>query len=212
MLPYHSLASFTGWYQQCSVLLTSLNYLFVCSEIRLFLQRAVHKMLKVMPLNHPVLQYAGIVNPGQRDQCSFRQLSRLASAIIPGIDLTVLESEYLDYQVTEMSDNENVEPEVFWAESEHKYPLLCQLMFMLMSMPHSNAGSERMFSMLRKIHTESRHNLSNTVIRSLMTIKVNEVSCCTDIDFDNPLKRKMKHAASEYNKSYCRAGASSEAL
>ena len=50
---------------------------------------------------------------------------------------------------------------------------LCKLMFGLLTIPGSNADSERGFSMLRKIHTDQRANLDQSTIISLMTMKFN---------------------------------------
>ena len=45
-------------------------------------------------------------------------------------------------------------------DGQPRFPLLCKLMIGLTSIPASNADAERGFSMLRKIHTDQRSNLS----------------------------------------------------
>ena len=44
-------------------------------------------------------------------------------------------------------------------DGQERLGLLCKLMYGLLSIPSSNADSERGFSILRKIHTDQRSNL-----------------------------------------------------
>ncbi len=61
-----------------------------------------------------------------------------------------------------------------------------------MSIPASNADSERGFSMLRKVHTDQRPSLKQSTIISLMTIKFNSEECCHDSIFSEELLTKCK--------------------
>ena len=56
-----------------------------------------------------------------------------------------------------------------------------------LSIPCSNADSERAFSMLRKIHTDHRSNLEQSTIVSLMSMKFNCDDCCHDSNFSSEL-------------------------
>ena len=56
--------------------------------------------------------------------------------------------------------------------------MLVRLMSGLMSIPASNADSERVLSMLRKVHTDQRPTLQQSTIVSLMAIKFNSEECC----------------------------------
>ena len=40
-----------------------------------------------------------------------------------------------------------------------RFPLMATMMAFLLPLPHSNADVERLFSILRKVHTEARHSL-----------------------------------------------------
>ena len=68
----------------------------------------------------------------------------------------------------------------------------------LMSIPVSNADSERGFSILRKIHTDQRSNLDQSTIVALMTIKFNIDNCCLDIELPPELLRECKKATKSY--------------
>ena len=77
-------------------------------------------------------------------------------------------------------------PGRFWYEvgqmklfdGEPRFPMLVRLMSGLMSIPASNADSERVLSMLRKVHTDQRPTLQQSTIVSLMAIKFNSEECC----------------------------------
>ena len=57
--------------------------------------------------------------------------------------------------------------EEFWSQSERKktitgdiqFDILCRLNRVLLTLPHSNADTGRIFSVLRKIQNDSRGNL-----------------------------------------------------
>jgi hypothetical protein len=90
----------------------------------------------------------------------------------------------------------------FWYEVKELYPTLSTLMLTLLSIPHSNAQSERVFSMLKKIYTEQRADLCQESIVSLLAIKMNNPHCCVDTKNKPPLLRKLKRAAMTYNQKH----------
>ncbi len=64
----------------------------------------------------------------------------------------------------------------------------------LLSIPVSNADSERGFSMLRKIHTDQRPSLKQDTIIALMTMKCNCSSNCYNSIFTEKLLAQCKNA------------------
>ncbi len=78
-------------------------------------------------------------------------------------------------------------------DKEH-FPLLFKLMAGVLSIPSSNADSERVFSVLRKIHTDQRSKLDYTTIVSLMPFKFNCDTCCYDTILTGELLVKYKRA------------------
>lgn len=98
---------------------------------------------------------------------------------------------------------EKSRPGAFWhkiaqsmrsLDGEPRFPLLSKLMAGLLSIPSSNADSERGFSMLRKIHTAQRSNLDHSTIVSLMSLKFNCDSCCYDTKLTSELLSDCKKA------------------
>ena len=88
----------------------------------------------------------------------------------------------------------------FWSEikkittldGQARFNALHQLMAGLLSIPVSNADSERGFSMLRKIHTDQRAKLDQSTIIALMGMKFNCDDCCCDIKLSPELLSTCK--------------------
>ena len=63
----------------------------------------------------------------------------------------------------------------------------------LLSIPSSDADSERGFCVLRNLHTDQKSNLDHSTIVSLMSLKFNYNSCCFDTELSKePLTESMK--------------------
>ncbi|KAJ7341619.1 hypothetical protein JRQ81_005941, partial [Phrynocephalus forsythii] len=65
--------------------------------------------------------------------------------------------------------------DTFWGllGKEVRFSELPRLMKALLCLPHSNASSERVFSMVRKIVTENRMSLDNSTVCALLSCKIN---------------------------------------
>ena len=93
-------------------------------------------------------------------------------------------------------------PGAFWhkiaqmrsLDGKQRFPLLYKLMAGLLTIPSSNADSERGFSMLRKIHTDQRSNLDHSTVVSLMSLKFNCDTCCYDTKLTSELLKDCKKA------------------
>ncbi len=78
-----------------------------------------------------------------------------------------------------------------------RFPCLVKLMTSLLTIPVSNADSERGFSMLRKIHTDQRPSLSQETLIALMTMQFNCLECCYESTFTEKLLTECKKATSQ---------------
>ena len=84
---------------------------------------------------------------------------------------------------------------------EQKY--LHTLSLQLLSIPASNADSERVFSVVRRIKTEFRSSLSTETVSALIGCHFNKTSkCCENNKFDESLLAKAKTCTRERNLSY----------
>jgi hypothetical protein len=81
-------------------------------------------------------------------------------------------------------------------DGELRFPKFFKLMAGLLSIPCSNADSERGFSILRKIHTDQRSNLDQSTIVSVMSLKFNCDNCCFDVKLTEELLVKLKKVSS----------------
>ena len=137
-------------------------------HVRLFYTTVVDKLIQKFPFNSTFLSELRILNPS--DQVTFKDfpnaIVRLAKKL-PQLQLCndetldTLKTEAIDFQ---MSDEDDLPSETdvdsFWASmhqvkhitsSTPLYPNLLTLVRALLSLPASNADSERCFSMVREI-------------------------------------------------------------
>lgn len=111
-------------------------------------------------------------------------------------------SEYVEFLLEEPQTISTEHIPQFWCKSGEIYPTLTKFIKALMTFPHSNASSERVFSMLKKIHTEQRSNLCKDTLNHLLAFKINNPNCCFDQTFDVTEVRKLKKATQQYNDTH----------
>ena len=87
-----------------------------------------------------------------------------------------------------------------YASCHYKYSTISKLMKTLLLLPHSNADSERVFSMVNKISTEHRADLAQHTVAALLSVKVN--SRVDSQRFEPSINElsKAKSATMEYNR------------
>ena len=118
------------------------------------------------------------------------------------MDFTLSPGDLPDPSLYKSASGEKPRAGVFWMEvgklktldGELRCPSLFRLMAGLLTIPASNADSERGFSMLRKIHTDQRPSLKPETIAALMSVKFNSEDCCYDTPFTPELLCKCKTA------------------
>ena len=139
--------------------------------------------------------------------------------------MDTLEEEFLVYQamseayipahiwkeskVEEKLDNDNAETvtyhrmDMIWGSLQEKLPNLSKVALGVLTIPHSNAGEERVFSTIRKNKTDFRSNLDlRSSLSSIMTIKMNkpeDLLPCHRFKPSKNLLSKCKAACREYN-------------
>jgi hypothetical protein len=96
----------------------------------------------------------------------------------------------------------------FWGEmcdikelfsKQPRYPNLSKLALACLVLTNSNADSERIFSMLKKIQTDHRSELANDTICSLICAKQNQNMECYEYCPDSEVLKKAKTACIDYN-------------
>ena len=83
-----------------------------------------------------------------------------------------------------------------------QFPLLARLMTTLSVIAHSNAGSECVFSMYRKIDTDSRSQLGNNTLHALLSCKIKTDNPCYSFVPEKDLLKLAKVATWDYVKDH----------
>lgn len=159
------------------------------------------KMLSVFPLSNEVLEFAPMVKPSKRTSYSISQVLSLANALGYQDHSDDIEDEWLEL-LTEDEVCADTDIEEYWGKAATSKPHLSTMMMALMSVPHSNAASERLFSMLKKVYSDERSQLGQDTLTSLLSVKVNMDGCCYDTKYDDQLLCSIKKAAMNHNMQY----------
>ena len=169
-------------------------------------------MLKIFPLGDEVLGLLPAADSSKKKQFTASQITALASKILsPSSEMSDnIYSEWNRYRLRNETCSESEALPSFWKTMGENYPYLSVLMQAVLCVPHSNAASERVFSMLKKIYTEQRSELCSDSINSLLSIKLNIDTCCYNTELSGELLKKLKKAAMLYNESRGGAGASAQ--
>ena len=80
-------------------------------------------------------------------------------------------------------------------EGQPKYSILANIMKGLAVIPHSNASSERVFSLVRKNKTEARASMSRELLSAIIGQKTRMISrgqVCHTVELDKALLTKAK--------------------
>lgn len=87
-----------------------------------------------------------------------------------------------------------------------RFPLLSRLAKCLLSLPHSNADTERVFSIVRKIITDYRTEMEPSTLCALVACKLNNDSTCFELNTPKGLLTKAKSSTMDYNKAHSHTG------
>ena len=178
----------------------------------------VKKMIKKFPFKDTVLKDMAVLNPDSsvRSQHTAAQVINLSErfSIIPQDQHAAREEEFVDYQLCEDSelpkydikDPQFNSVDQFWgamsalktATGAIRFPLLSTVMTTLSALAHSNADSERVFSMCRKIHTEQRSELGNDTMKGLLSSKINTDNPCYKFKPTASLLKSAKSVTWDY--------------
>ena len=83
------------------------------------------------------------------------------------------------------------------------FPRLSKVAKLVLTLPHSNAAEERVFSIVHKNKTSFRPNLSlDTTLRSLLTVKLATHGPCFKIEPAEEVVRRAGKVTWEYNKKH----------
>ncbi|KAL6459468.1 hypothetical protein MHYP_G00329400 [Metynnis hypsauchen] len=124
----------------------------IFQSVRRFYEAVLQKMFSSFPLDHPLLKDMKVLDPAARLNITPGTVERLG-ALFPQLHLSEdrLREELIDYQVIDSKQLPQEDKiDRYWGlvEKDVRFSELPRLMKALLCIPHSNASSERVFSMV----------------------------------------------------------------
>lgn len=172
-------------------------------------------MRNKFPYDSELLLHAEVANVSTFENASFESVKYFVErfSILRGGKsleeiLDALQIEFNAFQIFDVSPYVNFENriDVQWssigeiknAANRLKFPHLTKVMMLILSIPHSNAESERVFSQVRKIRTEYRSSMSNIALEKLLITKSRQTTTCYETVFDSKFLDKAKSCTKEF--------------
>ena len=184
-------------------------------HVHAFYCALINKIFEKFPFNSSLLSDLKILNPQQRVEfadlpnAAVRLARLLPQLQFSGSSLDLLKAVAIDFQMADQSDLPKTDQvDQFWAamhtikrigSPEPLYVNLLVLARALLSLPVSNADSERTFSMTRKIDTEERSHLKRSTIAALLSMKINIDEDCYQFEASDDLLKINSTAVRKYN-------------
>ena len=142
--------------------------LFFYQEVMKFYIAAVKKFLKVYDFKSTILHAFTFLDPLNCQNITLSTFDLIEQTIPIVFDKMAVKLEHREFVLdTEVHAGESEDAVEFWIRVSHtsspmdelKYHKLASLALQLLSIPSSNADSERVFSLVRRIKTEFRSSL-----------------------------------------------------
>ena len=187
-------------------------------SVQTFYTTLVTKFLEKFPLKNSFLHDIKLLEPSNRLDLTADVVCRLANVLpvemVPTEKRDQLREEFTDWQLLDddMLPKYSVgdQLDTYWASvakikantGGYRYEYLPKLAKALLTIPPGNAGSERTFSMVRKIDTEFRSELGHDTIYALLSVKINSYQKPSEFNPSQSLLRTAKSATYMYNKQH----------
>ena len=196
--------------------------------VRDFYVSVASTIIRKFPFSDTLVDDVAIFIPIHRATLSWNQVSHLAqrfSASVPQSSFDALQEEVLDYKLAPSLTLPTVEQRStedsldgtklcsYWQEvgrmmtvdGRPRFPHLTCLAKCVLSLPVSNADTERVFSVVRKIVTDYRTEMDQSTLCALLACKLNTNVNCFELDTPKDLIRNAKRATMEYNRQHTSA-------
>lgn len=170
------------------------------SSVRQYYISVCNYVLSKFPLKDPLLMHARVANLERRQETPFVSVEYFVRRFhFMEDDIDTLELEYASYQSDPSVDKIDAsKADLAWMDAH-----LVQVMMLILSISHSNASDERLFSLVRKNKTEFRASLSTATLSDVLTQKAtcqSKGQNCHDMKFSDQLLTKCKGAAMAFCK------------
>lgn len=169
------------------------------SNVRRFLVTACQYLLTNLPLNDPALKNAEVADVSLQKSDTIgpdnlRFFINKFPCILPeGATKDTIIEQFCTYQLLDVSVCKKDRMDSTWFEISKVFPHFHQLsmvMLAILTIPHSSAHCERIFSCVRKNRTDQRMSLATETLEALLVLKSRPGgalnSCCnlTDSELD----------------------------
>lgn len=183
-------------------------------SVRKYYEDSCSYIIAKFPLRSEVLLHAQVADVKMREVVKFSSLKFFTDKF-PCMILTkdgedrsqavdAVQDQFVTYQVTELASEilEESAPDKQWAMLAKCKDLVNQLLFDrlaramlgILTIPHSNAECERLFSQVRKNRTDFRGSMSDDLLDSLLVTKSRQHGPCYSQDFSDAFLKKAKSA------------------
>ena len=184
------------------------------SSVLQFYEAFVKKQLKAFDFKSEIFHSLAFLDPsksqGMPPAATFSHIEKYLSV---SFNKSAVSLEFREFAVdSEVTDARGTNALTFWTNvskmkspmGELKYTKLATLALYLLAIPTSNADSERVFSLVRRIKTDFRASLAPETLSSLIGCHFNNTANCCKItgDIDNTLLKKAKTCTMERNLCY----------
>lgn len=147
------------------------------------------------------------MNPDTINSTPAHEITSLASKfpnIIASTDFEQLDDDWRQLQFMESSDlpdfaGSRKDVAEFWGNVSKmvdtsggsRFPIISKLMKSMLSLPHSNADVERMFSQVALVKTKHRNRLKTSTLDTLLTAKASIPTTCVDFRPTSSMYKQM---------------------
>ena len=181
---------------------------FYCN-VKDFYIAASKYMTQKYPFDEELLVHAKVVDISSKSSVKFSSVEYFVKrfGFIPDEKLDELETEFVEYQAdSSIVYDPHTRIDVQWSEiaqiedvsrSRKKYSLLSSVMKMVMTIFHSNADCERIFSTVGKNKTKERTSMNTDTLNSLLAHKLamqSKRATCYEMKYPQSLLKKAKQA------------------
>ena len=183
-------------------------------RVVLFYAKFVTKLLKVFNFKSQALSSLSFLDPARSQHESPSVFDKVEENVPISFDKSAVKLEYREFSIDdEVTTLIGLHKDAvqFWLHVRNltspmgslKYCHLATLALNLLTIPASNADSERVFSLVRRIKTEFHSSLATETISSLITCHFNDMSqCCENVKFNEALLSNAKRCTQERNLAY----------
>ena len=169
-------------------------------------------------MNNSLLKDLRLLQPTQRldlkVQVACRLADNLLSHVVPLEKCDKLRDEFSDWQLLEDDSLPSCAAgdrlDSYWGNvakmkdvaGKIQFEQLCKLTTALLTIPRSNAGSERILAMVRKIITDFWSELGHDTICALLSVKQNSDDKSSQLNSSKQLLQAAKSATYKYNSQH----------